>query len=288
MNNNSNRGTVFPTFSKDSNLHLYIASACPFCHRVLATLSLLGLEDKLSYTRMNNIKNIEGWAIEPSDEPAFNETYLSAVYKRLDSATEYRPSVPLLIDLSAPQILSTSSTDITHFFVRGMNGTYDVPMNLYPEAFAMEIDKLNEWLHNHINRAVYLVGFATEQADYKAKVKKLFLSLDEMEARLSQQMYLFGDSLTESDLYLFATLVRFDEIYFPLFKCSYRLIRDYPALSKYLKQMLSIPALSSTVDIAIYKEHYYKSIMHIGNNPLRLNPMGTVPVDSHYSNRKDL
>ena len=272
--------TMIPKPNKETRLHLYVASACPFCHRVLAVLALTGLSKYVTYTWMNNVKGIEGWSIEPDHEPAFNESNLPAVYKQLDPNTEYRPSVPLLIDLSTHSILSTSSSQMTHYFAKGMNGAFDLPMDLYPNNKAAEIDELNEWLHDNINRAVYLAGFSKNQADYESKVKRLFQSLDKVETRLSDQPYLMGNTLTESDLYLFATLVRFDEIYFPLFKCSYRLIRDYTLLTEYLNRMLAIPELKDTVEISLYKEHYYKSVMHVGDNPLSLNPMGTIPIDS--------
>ena len=276
MSNNEQR--EIPKPAHDARLHLYVASACPFCHRVIAALALTRLSNSITYTWMNNIKDVPGWAIEPDDEPAFNESFLSAVYEQLDSTTKHRPSVPLLIDLTTQTILSTSSTQMTHFFARGMNGVHDLSVELYPSHMSNEIDELNDWLHNNINRAVYLAGFAVEQADYEAKVKSVFTSLDEIENRLSNQSYLFGNMLTESDLYLFATLVRFDEIYFTLFKCSYRQIKDYANLSEYLNRMLSVSVLRDTVDLRSFKEHYYKSVMHVGDNPLSLNPMGTVPA----------
>ena len=272
--------SAIPKPGEYARLHLYVASACPFCHRVIATLALTGLSKNVTYTWMNNIKGIEGWTIEPDNEPAFNENRLISVYKRFDPSAEYRPSVPLLVDLSSQSILSTSSAAMTHYFARGMSGAYELSVDLYPSHLAIEIDKFNEWLHDNINRAVYLAGFSTEQADYESTVESVFKSLDDIENRLSNQSYLFGDTITESDLYLFATLVRFDEIYYPLFKCSYRLIRDYPVLSDYLKRMLSIPELKETVNIGSFKEHYYKSVMHIGDNPLSLNPMGTIPINS--------
>ena len=276
---NEYRHTDIPKPDENTRLHLYVASACPFCHRVIATLELTGLSTHVSTTWMRNVKGIEGWKIKPETEPVFNENYLSAVYKRLDPNVEYRPSVPLLIDLSTRSILSTSSTEMTHYFSKGMNGAHELSMDLYPEEIAKEIDDLNEWLHDNINRAVYLAGFSRDQADYESRVARLFHALDELEERLTSQPYLFGNRLTESDLYFFATLVRFDEIYFPLFKCSYRLIKDYPALSGYLNRMLSVEELETTVNTRRFKEHYYKSVMHVGDNPLSLNPMGTVPVN---------
>ena len=271
--------STIPAPNEDTQLHLYVASACPFCHRVIAALELTGLSSKVSYTFMQNVKDVEGWAIDPDAEPAFNEDNLSAVYKRLDPKAEHRPSVPLLVDLSTKSILSTSSTQMTHYFSKGMNGAHAFCVDLYPAHLSEEIDKLNDWLHDNINRAVYLVGFSRDQADYESKVKNLYNCLDDIENRLNKQAYLLGNTLTESDLYLFATLVRFDEIYFPLFKCSYRLIKDYSALSTYLNGLLSISELSGTVNLRSFKEHYYKSVMHVGDNPLSLNPMGTVPID---------
>ena len=271
--------SIIPAPVESTRLHLYAASACPFCHRVIAALELTGLSSNVSFTWMQNVKDIEGWAINPDAEPAFNEDYLSAVYERFDPKTEHRPSVPLLVDLSTKSILSTSSTEMTHYFSKGMNGTHELSVDLYPTHLSEEIDRLNGWLHDNINRAVYLVGFSRNQTDYESKVKDIFNSLDEIENRLSKQDYLFGNTLTESDLYLFATLVRFDEIYFPLFKCSYRLIKDYSALSAYLNGLLSISELGGTVNLGSFKEHYYKSVMHVGDNPLTLNPIGTVPVN---------
>ncbi|BBB26703.1 glutathione S-transferase C-terminal domain-containing protein [Amphritea japonica] len=269
---------TIPAPNKSTRLHLYVASACPFCHRVIAALELTGLSGNVGYTWMENVKEVEGWAIDPDAEPAFNESYLASVYERLDPKAIYRPSVPLLVDLSTKSILSTSSSEMTHYFSSGMDGAHELSVDLYPTDLSDEIDKLNEWLHESINRAVYLAGFSRDQADYESKVKAVFSALDEMESRLSKQTYLFGKTITESDLYLFATLVRFDEIYFPLFKCSYRLIKDYSALSAYLNKLLSIPELRDTVNLRSFKEHYYKSVMHVGDNPLSLNPMGTVPV----------
>ena len=109
---------------------------------------------------------------------------------------------------------------------------------IWPPARPVEqIDTMNAWLHDNINTAVYTVGFASEQRDYELKVAKLFRSLDELDSRLTNQPYLLGNTITESDLYLLATLVRFDTIYYPLFRCTYRRIADYPALSDYLRRL---------------------------------------------------
>ena len=269
-----------PKPTDESRLHLYLAWGCPFCHRVLAALTLTGLTERVTITWMRNIKGPAGWEIAPGDDPLFAETSLKQVYERLEPGSDHRPSVPLLIDLSSHTMLSTSSSQITRFFVRGMSGMYPVNYDLAPEPLLEQIDTMNAWLHDNVNRAVYAVGFASEQRDYEKKVARLFQSLDELDHRLTDQPFLFGAAVTESDLYLLATLVRFDTIYYPLFRCTYRRIADYPALSAYLQRLLQVDGITGTYDHALNKQHYFCSVMHVGGDVLDLNPSRLVPVDS--------
>lgn len=274
-----------PRPTDDSRLHLYLAWGCPFCHRVLAALALTDLAGRVTITWMRNIKGPAGWEISPGDDPLFAETSMKHVYERLEPSAGHRPSVPLLVDLSSRTLLSTSSSEITRFLVRGMNGAYMVDRDLAPEELVEQIDSLNGWLHDNVNRAVYEVGFASEQRDYEEKVTKLFQSLDELESRLTVQPFLLGDDVTESDLYLLATLDRFDTIYYPLFRCTYRRIADYPALSRYLCQLENLEGISGTIDHALNKQHYFCSVMHVGDEVLDFNPSRLVPVDSQMYER---
>jgi len=274
-----------PRPTSESRLHIYVAWGCPFCHRVLAALALTGLTERVTYTWMRNIKGPAGWEIAPGDDPLFAETSLKRVYERLEPDTERRSSVPLLVDLSSNTLLSTSSSQMTRFFARGMNGAYPVDRDLAPVHIAKQVDSMNTWLHDRVNRAVYAAGFAAEQQDYDEKVSKLFESLDKLEARLAEQLYLLGDTVTESDLYLLATLVRFDNVYYPLFRCSYRRISDYPGLSEYLQRLQAIDGIEATYDHSLNKQHYFCSVMHVGDNILDFNPSRVVPVDPQMYER---
>lgn len=270
-----------PRPTSGSRLHLYVARGCPFCHRVLAALALTGLGEKVTYTWVRNVKGPSGWEIAPGDDPLFGETLMRGVYDRLEPHENLAPAVPLLVDLSARSLLSTSSATILRFITRGMNGVYPVDRELAPAPLVEEIDRMNAWLHENVNRAVYDVGFATKQADYEDKVMRLFQSLDTLEARLASQRFLVGDSLTESDLYLLATLVRFDSVYHSLFKCSYRRIADYPAMLDYMVRLNAIDRIAGTWDHALIKEHYFLSILHAGGEVRELNPSRIIPVDPH-------
>lgn len=267
-----------PTPGKQSKLHLYLAWGCPYCHRVLAAMVLAGISDQVGITWMRNTKGADGWQIASGDDPLSGETSLACVYQLLDPDKRHARSVPLLIDLSDRKLLSTSSSQITRFFSKGMNGACRVERELAPVHLVDQIDKMNLWLHEHINQAVYQVGFATQQRDYEVKVVKLFQSIDELEQRLTHQAFLLGDTLTESDLYLLATLVRFDSVYFLLFKCSLRLIADYKALRAYLARLQSIEGVSNTYNSQLIKEHYFCSVMHVNGEVRDLNPARIIPV----------
>lgn len=271
-----------PAYSQDKKLklHLYLAWACPFCHRVLAALVLAGLKKQLSITWMRNIKTATGWEIASGDDPLFRETTLKRVYEKLDPHNSQPASVPLLVDLNLKKVLSASSAEITRFFSSGMNGAYPVKQQLAPSMLVDNINCMNQWLHENINRAVYQVGFATEQSDYEIKVSKLFRAIDTLEQRLGKQPFLLGNKLTESDLYLLATLVRFDCVYYPLFKCSYRYIANYPVLREYLSRLCAIKGIIDTYNTTLNKQHYYCSVMHVEGEIRDLNPSRVIPLTS--------
>ena len=81
--------------------------------------------------------------------------------------------------------------------------------DLYPGARRDEIDAVNEVVYRDVNNGVYRCGFATDQAAYEEAFHILFARLDWLEERLADQRYLVGDTITEADVRLFTTLVRF-------------------------------------------------------------------------------
>jgi len=260
------------------NLHLYLAWGCPFCHRVTAALATTGLADRVTITWMKNIKNESGWEIEPMDDTLFNASTLAEVYKQVLPHGETGFSVPLLVDKNLKSFVSSNSIDIVRFISSGFNGRYFVNENLAPQNLQKKIDSLNSWIHEKVNRAVYIVGFSTEQKEYEKRVRELFSALDTLEDRLRNQSYLFGDSITESDLFLYATLERFDSIYFMLFKCTSRRIADYEVLSSYMNRLRSNEKLRATYDDQLTRVHYFLSTMHVRGEERELNPSKLIPI----------
>jgi putative glutathione S-transferase len=153
----------------------------------------------------------------------------------------------------------------------GFGSLADGDIDLYPEDLRAEIDALNERIYPKLNNGVYRTGFATTQHAYEEAFADVFAMLAELEARLERKRpFLFGNRLTEADVRLFVTLVRFDAAYYGLFKCNLRRLTDYPRLSRYLEQILTIPGIRETVNIDHIKRGYY-SIK-------ALNPNAIVPV----------
>lgn len=260
-----------------SRYHLFVSPACPFCHRVLVALALTQQSDHFSYSWVDDIKREKGWKIA-ADDDRYAGKHMREIYTALAPQETHRPAVPLLIDPDAQEILSTSSAEMVRFIGQGFGGRNTVPVALSPNGLTKEIDQLNAQIHKDINRAVYNVGSATEQLIYEKNVAQLFDALDDMEIRLGMSKFIFGDTITESDLFLFTTLLRFDPVYYLLFKCSAKRISDYKNLSRYLKRLINVPAIAETIKMDNIKTHYFKSLIHIGDGALNLNPSGIVPV----------
>ena len=139
-------------------------------------------------------------------------------------------------------------------------------------ALRPEIDAINALIYEDVNNGVYKAGFAASQAAYDVAVQALFARLDWLEARLAEQRFLVGAQLTEADIRLFTTLVRFDAVYFGHFKCNLRRLVDYPHLWGYARDLYQRPGFGETVDFDQIKRHYYMT--HPQINPTRIVPIG--------------
>jgi putative glutathione S-transferase len=269
---------AIPRPAGSAEYHLYAAWGCPYTHRVLGALHVTGLADELPVTWMKEVKREPGWEIEAATDPAFGARYLHEIYALADPGGSHRPAVPLLIDRSTRRIVSTTSRDMTRFVAEGFSGLHSVKRRLNSPDTRAEIDALTPWINDRVNRAVYRVGFARDQESYESEAHALFAALDAMEARLTERPYLVGETLSEADLFLFATVARFDAIYHPLFRCSLRRIADYPGPSAYLERLLGDPDLAASFDLGRAKRNYFQSVIHRPDGIYEPNPSGIVPL----------
>ncbi|WP_062111491.1 glutathione S-transferase family protein [Aureimonas sp. AU40] len=252
--------------------HLYVALICPWASRTLIARKLKGLETAVSVSVVEPELGDQGWRFgEATPDRVNGATYLHEVYTKADPTISGRATVPVLWDLERATIVNNESADILRMFDSGFGQLADATFDLYPADLRSEIDALNARLYPSLNNGVYRAGFATTQGAYEEAFADVFAALDEMETRLTKGPFLFGERLTESDIRLFVTLVRFDAAYHGLFKCNLRRIADYPALSAYLERMLAVPGVAETVSIDHIKRGYY-SIKSL--NPNRIVPLG--------------
>ncbi len=255
--------------------HLYVSLACPWAHRVLIVRALKGLEDMISVSVVHWYMGAQSWNFEDGagviKDPVFDAKYLHEIYSYAKPDMSGKVTVPVLFDKKEKKIVNNESSDIIRVFNHAFDELGALPGDYYPTPLRGEIDEINERIYHSLNNGVYKCGFATTQEAYEEAYTPLFDTLDFLEDELGQADYLVGNQLTEADIRLFTTLVRFDSVYYSHFKCNKKRIQDYPNLHRFVERFMSNQKIAATVDFHHIKHHYYGSHKQI-------NPSGVVPV----------
>lgn len=254
--------------------HLYVSYACPWASRTIIYRKLKGLEDVISMTVVDPVRDDRGWRFfEDEPDPINGFEYLSSAYLKADPDFSDRVTVPVLWDKQTNQMVNNESSEI----IRMLNTEFDEwaehpEVDFYPEELRAEIDSLNERVYDSINNGVYRAGFASTQEAYEEAFVELFEALDFIDDILAGKRFLTGDSITEADWRLFVTLIRFDAVYVGHFKCNQRRIADYDNLAGYLRELYQQDGVRETVEMDHIKRHYY--VTHPKINPTQIVPMG--------------
>lgn len=256
--------------------HLYVSLACPWAHRALLMRSLKGLESLIPVSVVHPLMLDKGWTFgtdfpDTTGDSLYQSDYLYQLYLRAEPTYSGRVTVPILWDKQQQTIVSNESADIMRIFNSAFDGVGAAKGDYYPEALREEIEEINGWVYDAVNNGVYKAGFATSQNAYDEAVNTLFVALDKLELILDQQRYLTGNQLTEADLRLWTTLVRFDPVYVTHFKCDKRRISDHPNLFGFLRDIYQMPGIAGTVSLPHIRNHYYRSHATI-------NPYGIISV----------
>ncbi|GAB4229167.1 MAG: glutathione S-transferase family protein [Elainellaceae cyanobacterium] len=257
--------------------HLYVSLACPWAHRTLIMRQLKGLADTISVSVVDPVIEENGW--EFSDAPgaipdSVNQArYLWEIYVKAEPNYSGRVTVPVLWDKQTDTIVNNESREIIRMLDTEF-GALGADRDLCPTELQPTIDEAIDAIYQPINNGVYRAGFATTQDAYEEGVTELFAALDHWEGILKRQRYLCGNQLTEADICMFTTLLRFDPVYYVHFKCNLRRIVDYPNLWGYLRDVYQHPEVKETCNLEHIKLHYYKS--HPKVNPTRIVPKGPI------------
>ena len=257
--------------------HLYVSYACPWAHRTLIFRKLKKLENHISVDYIHPDMLDMGWSFstnfpETTGDTIHNKKYAHEIYQISDNKVSTKATVPILWDKKTHTIVNNESSEIIRIMNQSFNNISKNYDNYYPVNLRAEIDDINDVIYKNINNGVYKTGFSRTQSSYDDAVQKLFSSLEMIENKLEHQDYLVGNMLTEADIRFAPTLLRFDSVYYVHFKCSLKKISEFKNISRYLKNLYSNDAISSTTNFEHIKRHYYFSHEHI--NPHRIIPIG--------------
>ena len=255
--------------------HLYVSLACPWAHRTLIVRALKGLEALIDVSVVSPLMLENGWTFNrdegSSGDLVGNADFHHQIYTRAAPNYTGRVTVPVLWDRERNTIVSNESADI----IRMLNSAFDAltgnTVDLYPTALHSAIDAWNKRIYPAVNNGVYRAGFATTQEAYEEAYGALFNELDHLDAQLAGRRFLTGERLTEADIRLFTTLIRFDAVYHGHFKCNRQRLEDYRHLPGYIRDIYQQPGVAETVDFDHIKTHYYASHR-------KINPTGIVPA----------
>ncbi len=274
----ANPDAEFP--AEPDRYHLYVSKACPWAHRTLITRTLKGLEDIISVDVVDPIRIVDGWRFKPEKDDCTPDTvngtdYLRDVYTAADDSFTGRVTVPVLWDKERETIVNNESAEIMRMLDTAFHDLGNRDVNLYPDGYRDEVDRVIDEIYGPMNNGVYRAGFARSQDAHEQAITELFDALDHWDDVLADQRYLAGDVLTEADIAMFTTLVRFDEVYHTHFKCNVARITDYETLWAYLRELYQLPGVAETVNMDHIKQHYY--VTHDDVNPTGLVPVGPDP-----------
>ncbi|WP_020670616.1 glutathione S-transferase family protein [Amycolatopsis nigrescens] len=255
---------------------LVVSRACPWASRGLVSRRLLGLESAISVAVADPIQDEQSWrfTLDPGDrDPVLGIKYLAEAYHAAEPEYDGGISVPAVVDVPSGKLVTNDYPQITLDFATEWTAHQrEGAPDLYPERHRDEIDEINAGVYADVNAAVYEAGFAAKQTAYDDAYRRLFARLDLLSERLATRRYLVGDTITEADIRLFTTLVRFDPVYHGHFKCNRNKLTELPVLWAYTRDLFQTPGFGDTVDFDHIKRHYYQ--VHDGINPTRIVPNG--------------
>lgn len=254
---------------------LVVSLACPWAHRSIIVRRLLGLEDAIGLAVVDPIRDERGWRFtldEGGRDPVLGLEFLAEAYLRTDPEFAGRVTVPAIVDTVTGLVVTNDFPQISLDLSTQWraHARPDAP-DLYPAALRDEIDEVNAGVYADVNNGVYKAGIATSQDVYDAAFEALFARLDRLSDRLATRRYLVGDEITEADIRLFVTLVRFDAVYHGHFKCNRQKLTEMPVLWAYARDLYQTTGFGETVDFDHIKRHYYVT------HP-QINPSGVVPA----------
>ncbi|MBI9113591.1 glutathione S-transferase family protein [Sanguibacter suaedae] len=255
---------------------LIAARACPWANRSIIVRRLLGLEDAISIGLPGPTHDKDSWTfdLDPGGvDPVLGIPRLKDAFLARDPEYARGITVPAIVDTTTGAVVTNDFAQMTlDLSTEWREHHRPGAPDLYPEALREEMDAVMRRVYTEVNNGVYRCGFAGSQETYDSAYDRLWTALDWLEERLAGQRYLVGDTITEADVRLFTTLVRFDAVYHGHFKCNRSKLTEMPVLWAYARDLFQTPGFGDTVDFDQIKAHYY--VVHRDINPSGIVPQG--------------
>lgn len=255
---------------------LIAARACPWANRAIIVRRLLGLEDAISIGFPGPTHDARSWTFdldEGGKDPVLGIERLQEAYFNRFENYPRGITVPAIVDVPSQAVVTNNFPQITEDFAKEWTEFHrDGAPNLWPAELEDEMREVMQYIYTEINNGVYRCGFAGSQEAYEKGYDRLWNALDWVEERLSTRRYLMGDHITEADVRLFTTLVRFDPVYYSHFKCNRQPLFTMPNIWGYARDLFQTPGFGDTVDFEQIKQHYY--VVHEDINPTGIVPVG--------------
>ncbi|WP_019481397.1 glutathione S-transferase family protein [Arthrobacter sp. TB 23] len=268
---------------------LIAARACPWANRAIIVRRLLGLEDAISLGTPGPTHDKRSWTFDldlDGRDPVLGIERLQEAFFKRDPEYPRGITVPAIVDVPSGAVVTNNFPQITlDFSTEWKDFHRDGAPDLYPEKLREEIDQVAKRIFTEVNNGVYRCGFAGSQEAYNDAYDRLFTALDWLEERLSHQRFLVGETITEVDVRLFTTLVRFDAVYHGHFKCNRNKLTEMPALWGYARDLFQTPGFGDTIDFDQIKDHYY--IVHEDINPTGIVPKGPDLANWHTEHGRE-
>jgi putative glutathione S-transferase len=255
---------------------LIVSRACPWANRSIIVRRLLGLEDALSMGVAGPTHDERSWRfdLDPDGrDPVLGIERLQEAFFARYPGYDRGITVPAIVDIPTGQVVTNDFAQITvDLSLEWTKYHREGAPALYPVELRDRIDEINQYVYADVNNGVYRAGFAKSQGAYEKAYHRLFDRLDMLSGLLTRQRYLAGDTITEADVRLFTTLVRFDAVYHGHFKCNRSKLSEMPVLWSYARDLFQTPGFGDTIDFADIKKHYY--LVHSDINPTGIVPAG--------------
>jgi putative glutathione S-transferase len=250
------------------------ARACPWANRVIITRRLLGLEDAISMGIAGPLHDERSWRfhLDPGNvDPVLGIEYLREAYEKAVPGYDEGVTVPAMVEVASGKVVTNEYALLERDLSTQWRGLHrDGAPDLWTDPEA--IDEIGKGIFHDVNNGVYKCGFASSQRAYDRAYDALWSRMDELSEHLSTRRYLVGDSITQADIRLWVTLVRFDAAYHGHFKANRHKLTELPVLWAYARDLFQTPGFGDTIDFEQVKQHYYG--VHASVNPTGIVPKG--------------